>query len=157
MAKSKGNGVIIIGLVATGAYFLYDRLKSDLAQITAKVSKVKIKTSLKNIVDLRTLNMSLTLDITNPTKNSLQIESIKAQAVYEGIKVSDIDVANPFTIEPNLVTPVVVDFKISTHQVAEKLLNAILNKTPLSPIQIIGKIYSAGVSVPVSQTLNISL
>jgi LEA14-like dessication related protein len=159
MAKQKSNNTLLLfGLLAAGAVLFFQNVQADLKKITAKVSRVKIKTSLKSIIDLRAIDMALTLDITNPTRNNIEITSFTGQAIYEGIKVSDLKVTKPFTIAAYQVTPVIIDFKIQTREVLDKLLNVVATSSPLSPIKIVGILQEGtGITVPIEQTVNITL
>jgi hypothetical protein len=156
MAKS--NGIFVFGLLAAGAVLAFRSVGANVKKLTAKVSRVKIKSSLKDILALRPTKLDLTLEITNPTRNNYDVESFIGQALYNGLVVSDIMVNKPVTLAANMITPVVINFEVNTRQLIEQLAANLEKNQQGEPIQIMGTIKTTiGVQVPINQTVRITL
>lgn len=155
---AKRNGILVLGLIGVGGFLLFRQFNASAQKLTARVSRVKIKTSLKNIIGLKTADMDLTLEITNPTRINYEVESFTGQVLYNGLVVSDVNTNQPFTIAAGMITPAVLSFKVNTRQLIEQLASNQDNNQPGEQIKIMGMIKTTmGLQVPINQTVRITL
>jgi LEA14-like dessication related protein len=124
--KNKG---IIIGIAAILAYLFYKgrQAKQFVDQVNIKILNVKFKN-----ISLTNTEISVIVEINNPSGQSVKINSITGDVYLLNSVIGRINVLNPFTIAPNQSQKEEFPISISNTAILTTLPSILGNLTSLT-------------------------
>jgi len=137
------SGKIILGALGIGALYAMSRANTVQQAVNVTVTSIDINSP---------TSLTANLNIFNPTRSSINIDSINADVIFNGVPIGKLQYINktPIAALANTVWKVPVILSLGAEiTVAEQIIN---QGATTGVINVQGLVYIGGVGMPFQQT-----